>query len=248
MIARHIELAKLARALPGAPAITAVVAPLDGSQLRILREAVTSALYDDARSTLTRVAKASKLLPNGSTARVGEKIFGPLLCAHVASLLSPDHALGVALHMPDQFLAEVAAQLDPRGAHEVVAKIPADRIVAVAGVLVARGDYMTLGRFVDYIATRTVQAVIDSIADELHMLEIAKYVESPAKLAELVELLAPPRLRAMVVKAARDAAQWPELVAIAGSLPPPIQRRIGDLVIDALRTGELDFITPLAPC
>lgn len=242
-IARAAELAKLSRLFAAPAADLPFAHRLGGGELRALREAVSNTLYDDARPMLTRVAKASRLLPDGATAKVGEKVFGPLLCAHVASLLAPEHALGVALHMPDRFLAEVAAQLDPRGAPRVVAAIPTERVVAVALVLVERDDHMTLGRFVDYIAAPTISAVIEAIADEAHFLAIAKYVERPARLAELVDLLPAERLRRMVLGAARDAAHWPALVEIAGSLPPAIQRRIADLVIEGLRTGVLDFLT-----
>ncbi|MCX5745231.1 MAG: hypothetical protein NT062_22330 [Proteobacteria bacterium] len=212
MTPREIELAKLARVF-GTSELPFVDGH-DAAGLRALRERISATLFDDARPMLLRVAKASRLLPNASVAKVGEKLFGGLLCAHIASLLATDHALDLAIRMPDAFLAEVAAQLDPRGAHQVVAAIPGPRVVAVAVILVERGDFMTLGRFVDYIATDTTTAVIAAIADELALLEVAKFVESAAKLAELIDLVPDERLRRMVLATDRDDA-WPALLPFA---------------------------------
>ncbi len=197
-VLRHGELVKLGRTLGVAVDELSFVDELELAELRALRESISARLFDDAKPTLSRVAAGSRLLPVGLVARVGEKVFGAMLCARVAGLLSPPHALEVALRMPDAFLAQVSALIDPRSAGEVVAAIPADRIVGVAQVLVGGRDFITMARFVDFLAPETIKAVIDSIPDELDLLHVAAYVEHRDKLAELVGQLEEDRVHAML--------------------------------------------------
>ncbi|CAN5163487.1 hypothetical protein BH11MYX1_BH11MYX1_40660 [soil metagenome] len=206
---------------------------LDASALRALREALSARLFDDARPVLQRVATGSKLLPTSLVARVGERVFGATLCAQVAGLLAPAYALDIALRMSDPFLASVSAMIDPRTAGEVVAAIPADRIVAVAAVLIERGDFVTMARFVDYLSPPTIGAVIDSVADELHLLRIGAYVESPAKLRELVSQLPLERTRKMLAALHGPASSlWLEALAIVEALDDEWRGAFGELAAD----------------
>lgn len=228
-ITHRAELVKLGRVLGRSPDALDHVAALGVPELRMLRDAISSRLFDDARPMLQRVATGARLLPNALTARVGETVFGATLCAQIAGLLNTPHALDLAVRMSNSFLAEVSASIDPRRAGPVITQIPVDRIVAVAHVMLARKDYITLARFVDYLAPATITAVIDSIPDELELLRIGAYVESPAKLRELVGQLAPQRTRAMIA-ALRDAdgAHWLEALAIAEQLDDDWRRILGD--------------------
>ena len=251
-LARRAELAKLAQVIG-----REVDLPLEASELRELREHVTARLFDDARPVLQRVATGSRLLPTALVARVGEKVFGATLCAQIAGLLAVPYALDLALRMSDPFLASVSAAIDPRTAGEVVRRIPAARIVAVAHELLGRRAYVTLARFVDYLTEATITAVIDSITDELDLLRIGAYVEDPVKLQQLVGQLAPERTRAMIA-ALRGAngERWLEALTVAEQLDAPGRRRLGDLavelgpeVIDALLAAvrRLELWTALVP-
>jgi hypothetical protein len=225
------ERVKLARTLGVDIDELAYVDALDVAQLRALRDAISARLFDDAKPALSRVAAGSKLLPTGLVARVGEKVFGAMLCARIAGLLAPPHALAIALHMPDAFLAQVSAMIDPRTAGEVVAAIPAPRIVAVARVLVGARDFVTMARFVDYLSPATIKDVIDSIPAELDLLHIAAYVESRDKLAELVGQLEEPRVHAML-RALRDAdaTDMRNALAVAEMLDDTWRYRLNEAV------------------
>ncbi|MEO8704193.1 MAG: hypothetical protein ABI867_29340 [Kofleriaceae bacterium] len=230
---RRGELIKLARVMRCAPEDLACVDALDAGELRALRDDVSAQLFDDARPMLQRVASGARLLPIGLVARVGEKVFRGMLCAQVAGLLAPPYALAIALRMPDAFLAEVSAAIDPRSAGEVVAAIPVDRIVAVAQVLVAKRDFITMARFVDYLARGAIAAVIASIPDERDLLRIAAHVESPAKLGELVSQLAIERTRAMIAGlCGADASLWMEALAVAEMLDDTWRRTLADLAAE----------------
>ncbi|HEY5926726.1 MAG TPA: hypothetical protein VIV11_33800 [Kofleriaceae bacterium] len=229
---RRGELVKLARVLDLEPDVLAQLA-LDADSLRTVRESLSATLFDASRPTLQRVAKASKLLPNGTAAKVGEHVFGPLLCARIVGLLAPDHAIDLTLRLPDGFLADTSVEVDPRQAEQLIAAMPADRVVAIAGLLVARGDFLTLARFVDYLSTDTIAAVIASIPDELALLHIATFVESRARLAELVGLIPPARLRAMIAAVgAAPSELWLEALALANQLDERWKATIGDLAAE----------------
>jgi len=228
VLALRAELAKLAHL-----GITTDLHGLDAADVRAVREAVSARLFDDARPTLQRVATGSRLLPTGLVARVGESVFGAALCAQVAGLLAPPYALELALRMSDPFLAEVSAAIDPRSAGEVVRRIPAPRVIAVAHVLLAHREYVTLARFVDYLEPATIASVIDSVPDELQLLRIGAYVESPTKLAELVGQLAPERTRAMIAALrGGDGTLWLEALTIAEALDAEWRRRLGDIAAE----------------
>lgn len=228
-VARRGELVKLSRLLGRPPESLGFLAALEVAQLRTVRDAMSARLFDDARPVLQRVATGAKLLPNALTARVGEAVFGSTLCAQIAGLLSTPHALDLAMRMSNGFLAEVSAMIDPRRAGAVIAQIPADRIVAVAHIMLERKDYVTLARFVDFLSTATIAAVIDSIPDELELLRIGAYVESTAKLGELVGMISPDRVRAMIAALrGADGIHWMEALAIAEQLDDGWRRTLGD--------------------
>ncbi|HEY0251926.1 MAG TPA: hypothetical protein VGC41_10385 [Kofleriaceae bacterium] len=229
VLARRAEQAKLAH-LVGENLDLA----LDAMELRQLRETISARLFDDAKPALQRVATGSRLLPTALTAKVGERVFGATLCAQIAGLLAVPYALDLALRMSDPFLASVSAAIDPRSAGEVVKRIPADRIVAVAHQLLARSEYVTLARFVDYLSRETINAVIESIPDELDLLRIGAYVESHEKLRELVGQLPMPRTRKMIAALTGARAEhWLEALTIAEALDDHWRRILADLAVEA---------------
>jgi hypothetical protein len=227
-LAQRAELVKLSHLIG-----RDVVLDLDANELRTLRTTLSARLFDDARPVLQRVATGSRLLPTGLVAKVGEAVFGATLCAQIAGLLPTNYALDLALRMSDPFLAKVSAAIDPRSAGEVVLRIPANRIVAVAHEMLERDDYVTLARFVDFITDETLAAVIASIPDELDLLRIGAYVESAAKLQELVGGLAIERTRRMLaaVTTAHPDRRL-ELLTISEQLDVAARDRLADLATE----------------
>jgi hypothetical protein len=227
-LARRAELVKLSH-LMGRP----IDLPLDADELRALRERISAVLFDDARPMLQRVATGSRLLPSSLVARVGEAVFGANLCAQIAGILPVPYALDLAVRMSDPFLAEVSSAIDPRSAGEVVRRIPCDRIVSVAQHLLSRGEYVTAARFVDYLDPDTLNAVIESIPDEVDLLRIGVYVESHERLQALVRQLPASRRRAMIAALrGANAERWLEALTIAEVLDDTWRRTLGDLAVE----------------
>ncbi len=197
------------------------------SDLRALRELVTDRLFSAQGPALSRLAGASKLLPTGLVATIGQRTFGPLLCARVAGLLDPSRAVEVAAKLPTPFLADVAVELDPRRAYEVIGGMPSERVGEVAAELAARGEYVTLGRFVGHITPDALTAALERLSDE-DVLRTAFVLEERERLDELAELLGSARLArlAAVAESSGLEEQGRELL---GHLSPAQRATVGRL-------------------
>ncbi|HWE33363.1 MAG TPA: hypothetical protein VG410_07765 [Solirubrobacteraceae bacterium] len=197
------EILKLARLLGRDPDTFAYLETVSESDTRALRELVVERLYASQGPALTRLAAASKLLPTGLVATIGQRSFGPLLCARVAGLLEPSRAADVAAKLPTPFLADVAVELDPRRAHDVIGHVPPARVAEVAGELAARREYVTLGQFVGHITPDALDAALEQLSDE-DLLRTAFVLEDRDGLDELADLLGQERLERLVEVAERD--------------------------------------------
>jgi hypothetical protein len=211
-VSSRAEILKLARLLQRDPDTLAYLEDVPESDLRALRELATERLFSAHGAALSRLAAASKLLPTGLVATIGERAFGPLLCARVAGLLEPSRAVDVAAKLPTPFLADVAVELDPRRAHDVIGRMPAARVAEVAGELAARGEYVTLGRFVGHVTTEALNATLGRLSDEA-VLRTAFVLEDKDGLDELVGLLGAERMTRLL-----EAATSPDLADEARDL------------------------------
>lgn len=224
------ETVKLARLLGVEPEELDYLKSLDAAQLRELRERLSEAEFQRTRPMFLRIAQAAKLLPNSLVATIGEKIFGAVLCARIAGLLPPDRALDLAARMPDAFLADVSVELDPQSARQVISAMPTKRVVAIALILVGRGDYITMGRFVGYLSEEVIGAAMSAVSSDEALLRTAFFVESKGKLNSLIGLLPESRLRSSILLAADEhSSLWTEALALMDHANDSWKRKIGDL-------------------
>ncbi len=207
-IETRAELLKLARLLGRVPDELAYLEAVSVLELRQLREQVTETLFDSHQGALNRLASASRLLPVGVVAQIGEKVFGPLLSARITGLLDPDRAVDVGSRLPDSFLADVAVELDPRRASAVLARIPADQIAAITRELLARGEFVTMGRFVGHLPDESLQAAVD-VSGPDDLLQVALVLENRERLGDLLEMVGPERTD-QILEAADRAELGPE--------------------------------------
>lgn len=160
------EILKLARLVDRDPDQLSYLVAMPPRDLRVLREQITEKLFTAQERTLRGLVAASKLLPVGLVANLGQSTFGPMLSARVAGLLDPDRAVDIAAKMPSDFLAEIAIELDPRRASAVIAGIPPGRISEITGELARREEYVTMGRFVGHLSDDALRAALDALDDE----------------------------------------------------------------------------------
>jgi hypothetical protein len=237
------EVLILARLLRRDPAELEYLREVPADDVARLREQVTEVLFGAHGQALGRLAAASKLLPVGVVATIGERAFGPVLSARVAGLLEPSRAVEMAARMPVSFLADVAVELDPRRASEVIARIPPAQIAAITRELIARGEHVTMGRFVSCLRPAAIASAI-AVMDDSALLGVAFLLESPDGLNELVELLPPERM-AGILDVVRREDLWPEALELVGNMDEPGRRRFAEL--DAIQAdGVLETIVAVA--
>lgn len=210
---RQAERIKLARALHVPLERLDCLAPLDALELRALREQATRALFGQHKALFQKLAAAGKLLPAAINALISEKVFGPMLSARVAGLLPAGRAVDISRRLSIPFQAELCQSLDPRSAPELLRRMPVETIVAVARVLLARKEHVTMARFVDALAPEALRAVINDTRDDDALVRIGFYVEEPEHLSVVFKVMSDERLRGMV----RSATLGPPDLQQAGA-------------------------------
>lgn len=229
-LARKAEILKLARVLGVAESDLAYLSGSDATSIRRFREQASARLFDADEARLERVAAASRLLPVPLIALIAEHVFGALLCARIAGLIAPDRAAELAQRLRVGFLADVTLEIDPRHVREVIKRIPTTRIVEVALELAGRGEFVTLARFVDYVSTDAIKAVMEKLADNAALLQIAFFVEDKSRLNDLVGLLPETRVKDIIFLAADESQDlWSEALALMNDVSPALRKHLGEL-------------------
>lgn len=211
--AARAEIAKLARLVGQDPARFSYLEAVPPADLQRLRERATDALFDAHSHALDRAAAASRLLPVAVSAAIGQRAFGPLLCARIAGLLEVDRAVDISRRMPDPFLAEIAAELDPRRVSEILARIPDEQMVRIAGLLVERGEHVAMGRFVGHLRPTALRGVLDAL-DDADLVQIAFLADEREPLARLLAELPEERWQGLLA-AATEAGLREEALALS---------------------------------
>jgi hypothetical protein len=224
------EILKLARLLHRDPDELAYLSEIPSEDVRRLRDQITDVLFDAQSHTLGRLAAASKLLPVGVTATIGQHAFGPVISARIAGLLEPRRAVEIADRMPIPFLADVAVELDPRRARDVISRIPPERIAQVSDELVGRGEYVTMGRFVGHLSDPAVRAAVSAM-DDASLLRVAFVLESKDGLDDLIAMLPAERLDSVIDAASREHL-WVEALDLLANLAPERRAELAE------RAGE----------
>ena len=214
----HAEVLKVARLLQREPESLAYLESLGVNDLRELRERVTEALFDAHSGSLRQLAAASRVLPVGLSASMGESVFGPLLSARLTGLLEPGRAAAMASKLPATFLADVAVEMDPRRASDLIGRIPAAQIAQITVELMARGEYVTMGRFVGHLSDEAITAALAAM-DDRSLLGVVFVLEDKTDLPGLVALLPDARV-AGVIQAAADNDLWVEALDLLDHLTP----------------------------
>jgi hypothetical protein len=197
------EVLKLARILGRNPVTVAYLERVPLEDLRLLREQVTDVLWSADGHALSRLAAASRLLPAGVSANISQRAFGPLLTARLAGLLDPGRAVDVATRLPASFLADVAIELDPRRASRVIAQIPPEHIAGVTRELIAREEFVTMGRFVGHLSDEALAAALATM-DTGELLQVMFVLEEPERIDFIVGMLSPERRRDLAQRARAD--------------------------------------------
>jgi len=222
-----VEILKLSRLVSCEPKNLVHLRNCDPQDIRDLREQVTVVMFEADRQQLQRVASAAKLIPTKLAAVIGERAFGPLLCARLTGLLEPSRAVDVAAKLPIAFLADLAVELDPRRASRVIAEIPPKQIAEITRLLAEREEYIAMGGFVGHLSEAALRAAIAVVSDET-LLQTAYVIESKGSIGALVATLETARLESIIATAAR-ADLWVQALDVLHHVSEEQRGELGDI-------------------
>jgi len=222
-----VEILKLARLMAADPDELGYLREVPPQDLRDLREQVTVTMFDADRQLLQRVAAATRLIPAKLAAVIGERAFGPLLCARVTGLLEPGRAVDIAARLPTEFLADLAVELDPRRASRVIAEIPPRQVAEITEELAARGEFIVMGGFVGQLPEAALRAATEVI-DDATLLRTAYVIEAKGNLGALLGLLPADRLET-IIRTAHEGDLWSEALDVLGHVSERQRGALGDL-------------------
>ncbi|WP_043766001.1 hypothetical protein [Algiphilus aromaticivorans] len=230
-LAHQAEILKLARFLDVAPEKLSMLDPVPAEAIRRLREQATEQFFASDEAFFRRVVSASRLLPISILTVVAEKVLGPMLSARVAGQMDVDRGVGIAERLPTEFLATLCLSLDPQHTRDLVRAMPEARLRDVARELAARGEYVTMARFVDILDAKVIAAVIEEI-DDAGLLHSAFFAENRARLEEIMAQLPVARLKRIIEAAADNAELWPDALSLMEHVGEGWRGRLGDLAAE----------------
>lgn len=203
------ERRKLAHALGVDAARLGMLAAVPAQDVRALREQIGEAMFQADRHYFARVATLSKTVPTAVAAKLTELTLPPLLAARTSELLEPAKAVDLVGRLSDRYLADVSAVMDPARSPEVVAAIPADRVVKISRELVRRQEWVVIGGFASVISDEGLRASV-AMYDGEQLLRIGFVLDDLDKLDVIGGMLTDAQVDDML-RAAVRLSLWAEL-------------------------------------
>lgn len=230
-LALRTELAKLEQLLGVDGGVLAYLDQTPEAQLRKLRTAISDHLFDQDRARFRRLARIVAALP--SLAPWLARLAGPLLTARIVSEMPARRAAAMATRIAPTYVAEVCVHLDPRRARDLIQQIPSGFIVDIARAMIARRDYPTMGRFVDFLSDEAIRTVLEAIDDEAELLRIAFHMDSKNRLDRVVRMLSTERRRRVVLLALDEQRDLlDEILTVIASVNYALKSELGNLAAE----------------
>ena len=151
-LASRAELVKLALLTGANESQLAYLEAVPSETLRQLRIALLERYARQQHAVIRRLAAFARWLPVWLIVPLARWWLGPALTARIAGEMPAPQAAAITQRLDPAFMADVAAWLDPRRARELIRLVTVDRIVDVAQSMLSRRDYVTMGRFVEFLA------------------------------------------------------------------------------------------------
>jgi hypothetical protein len=228
-LATRSELAKLCRTLEVEPAELAFLDDAPAESLRVLRVAVYERMFSQDRELVHRLGAVLSRMPPHLAARLAKRA-GPLLTARVAAEIPPGRAASLVARIPDAFLADVGVHLDPRRTHEMIRRLPVERVVAVARELARRGDFITMSRFVDFLEDDVIDRVVTAIEDERALLQVTFFMGSKNRVDHFFGRLPRERVEALILEVQEEPETlMPAFLSLLVHVSYGLKRQLGDL-------------------
>lgn len=233
-LANRAEVIKLARLLAVDAKALSYLHELPSDAVATLRSAITDVLHDEQREPLGLLAAVARWLPAWVSALCCRSWFGAPMSARLASELPAWRVAAIANYLDTAFLAAVAVDLDPRCAREVLQLLAPKKVIAITQALLAREDFVTLGRFVALLPDAVLQQVAEGIDDEGDLLQVLFFIEARYRMDHIVRLLPPERMQRAVLLVCDSARRelWPSVLALMTHAGYGLKRELGDLAAE----------------
>ncbi|TSD93439.1 hypothetical protein FOS14_23080 [Skermania sp. ID1734] len=222
------QLLKLGRLLDTDPEQLRYLESLGAEGLRKLRELASEQLFASYEDRLQRMAQASKLVPLSVALPMAEKSAPPRLMAAVAGLIETDRVVKAAPRISPQFMADLAAYLDPGRARPAIEAAPLEVARKVAKIIVDRQDLITMGNLISAVTDDALAACLPFL-DDGSIVALGSVIDDRPRVDHLFGLLPDARLSG-VARAATENNSWPELLGLMGDLSSAAQQRFGNVV------------------
>jgi hypothetical protein len=196
-----------------------------------LRSAISDVLHDEQHEPVGLLAAVARWMPAWVSALCARSWFGAPMTARLASELPAWRVADIANYLSPKFLADIAVDLDPRSAREVLNLLASKKVMAISHVLLARRDFVTLGRFVALLPDTMLTQVAESIEDEGDLLQVLFFIEARYRIDHIVRLIPAERMQraVLVVCDASRRELWPSLLALLTHAGYGLKRELGDL-------------------
>lgn len=231
-IPRYAAHAKLARVLEVDESAVAFLDPVSLEDVRALRDRTSDLLHDADAARLSKVLAASKLIPMGLAASIGQNWFGATLCARLVGLIEPERGGQFAKHLDLDFMVDITARTDPRVVGDLVHHLPIEAMQGIATTLYERDDFLTLSHFVGHIPPEIVNQILEALTDDAAVVRIAVYVEHMNALDPVVALLPDERLLRLI-RAVVAEDLWVEGLYLFAHLGPEQIERVALTLVDS---------------
>lgn len=225
--ANELERLRLARLLKTDPERLEPLAAVPTEDLKVLRDQVSSRLFDEGVESFQRAATVGNLVPTALGAKLAQHALGPVLSARTTAVTPPEKAVEMAGRFPPAFLADVAVEMDPRVADDLVKALPPKVIATVGDELADREEWLVMADFVEVISHGALATTLDALSTE-SILRVSRYLEDESRLDEIVGLLDDDRL-AELIEVAAELGLGDNLERITNALGEDQRARIPGL-------------------
>ncbi|HZZ49327.1 MAG TPA: hypothetical protein VFE65_20775 [Pseudonocardia sp.] len=222
---------------------------LEVSQLRALRERVSDVLFDEHTQTFARVSRLAPLVPNALVAKLSQALVPPLVAGRAAGALGvahPERAAGVLSHLSTEYMADCAPYLDPRTIGILAPVIPVRLLVGAANELMAREDYVTAARFLDYAEPELIREFERGIPDDVGLLMTATLTDSTRRLKQVIDLLPRERVERIVLAAATGEDQLVAGISLLARMDEQLRSELATVFLTRLPPDRLDWVVRTA--
>ena len=239
----RLEVTKLADELGTAEEPLAFLGEASVDDLRALRALITHARFARHERRLARLAGLTKMAPAALAAKIAEHALGAEVSARVATMIDPADAGKLTKHLSPEFLTDVSVSLDPERAEAVITSLPESLIVQVGQRLMARGEHLTLARFVSVYSVDVALKVLEGVSGD-DLLTMGMFAEDADQLDAIVAEL-PDAMVASVIESAEASGREEDAIAMLSFLSEPTRARFL-AAITARPEAERERFTKLA--